>query len=222
MSTVGIRTTGSAARKGRPSGAPDRAHSRLFPWLQAPPPPHSRPARRMRAWLRRKTTTRIAGRIRNPLVRAPARSVPEFEPSCMRPRHGGRRRQPWRPRQGIKGSHSVGVRRIPANAGPGDWHGSSPFERDMARSAAEARARCARSERKPSPQTEPTTGDCTGGGRSPDYATSLHKGNFPPAIGPLCARSYGVAAGCDDYIRCRRNYFSRGCRGRCRLRGRRP
>jgi DNA-binding MarR family transcriptional regulator len=59
----------------------------------------------------------------------------------------------------------------------------------MSQSAAEARAKSARSGRQPSPQTEPTAGDHTRRDRSPNYAARLHKGKFPPATGPLCARA---------------------------------
>src|SRR5579859_3443518 len=60
---------------------------------------------------------------------------------------------------------------------------------------AEARPISTRSEMQPSPQTEPTAGDHTRRGRSPDYAASLHKSNFPPATGPLCARPSEDARG---------------------------
>jgi hypothetical protein len=59
----------------------------------------------------------------------------------------------------------------------------------MSQSAAEARAISTSSGRQPSPQTEAAAGDHTRRGRSPDYAANLHKGNFPPATGPLCAKA---------------------------------
>jgi hypothetical protein len=52
----------------------------------------------------------------------------------------------------------------------------------MHQSAAESRAISTRSEMQLSAKTEPTGGGHTRRGRSPDYATSLPKGNFPPKI----------------------------------------
>src|SRR5262245_20199932 len=72
----------------------------------------------------------------------------------------------------------------------------------MSQSAAEARAKSRRTGRRPSLQTEPSAGDNTRRGRSPDYAASLHKGKFLAATGPLCAKvSENSHGGIDKTVR---------------------
>ena len=68
----------------------------------------------------------------------------------------------------------------------------------MSQSAAGARAISTRSGREPSPQTEPTAGDHSRRGRSPNYAACLHKSNCPSATGPLCARASENSHGRDE------------------------